>query len=294
MKKITLHITLLIFVAVGFILTRAHWMNTLGEFITVSILIALAGIPHGSLDHKIALHRNQKLSLPVFLIQYIASALFYLAVWAMAPGIALILFLILTAWHFGETDFVIFKFRNRYGWLIFLYGWCLTMWLLAQDKAALTHWLNIITRESALNGYFIQFITYLPVESWFILLSLIVLINGDANKKSLALRFSFLLFLFLLSKTSLLTGFILYFAGWHSLNALSHIKTKVFKKTNVKGMIRQAVPATLAALFFLLGVAWLGNGHWLQNQGLPALFILLSILTLPHMTEMHRLYIKKR
>jgi divalent metal cation (Fe/Co/Zn/Cd) transporter len=106
-------------------------------------------------------------------------------------------------------------------------------------------------------------------------------------------RCAFLVFLYALSKTSLLTGFILYFAGWHSMHALLHIKTKVYRRTNLSAMLREAIPMTVLALASLGIVASIGNGVWLQNNGLPALFILLSVLTLPHMTEMHRLYARK-
>lgn len=293
MKQTAIHIALLTVVTVITVLTREYWMNTMTEFMVAAMLIALAGIPHGSLDHKIAMHRNKGLDLPRFLLQYITSALLFLLVWLVAPGIALVLFLLLTAWHFGETDFVIFGCRHRSGWLILLYGASLTLWLLGHDPAALAQWLEIITRQSPVSKGIAQLLTYLPAQLWFALLSTIILLNGAPGGRQVVSRLAFLVFVFLLSHTSLLTGFILYFAGWHSLNALSHIKRKVFRKTNIKGMLRQAVPATLAALSFLLGVAWIGNGHWLQNQGLPALFILLSILTLPHMTEMHRLYMKK-
>jgi Brp/Blh family beta-carotene 15,15'-monooxygenase len=292
-KQTAIHITLLTVVTVITILTREYWMNTMTEVMVAAMLIALAGIPHGSLDHKIAMHRNKGLGLPRFLLQYIASALLFLLVWLLAPGIALVLFLLLTAWHFGETDFVIFGCRHRPGWLIFFYGASLTLWLLGHDPAALARWLEIITRQSPVSKGIVQVLTYLPAPLWFALLSLIILLNGAPGSRQMIARLAFLVFIFLLTYTSLLTGFILYFAGWHSLHALTHIRRKVFRKADIVLMIRQALPTTAAALAFLFLVGWLSDGHWLQQNGLPALFILLSMLTLPHMTEMHRLYTRK-
>jgi Brp/Blh family beta-carotene 15,15'-monooxygenase len=292
-KNTVLHIGLLTIITAIIVLTRESWMNTMTEFTVAAILIALAGIPHGSLDHKIAMHRNKGLGLPRFLLQYIASALFFLLVWLFLPGVALILFLLLTAWHFGETDFVIFGCRHRPGWLILAYGISLTLWLLGHDPAALSQWLDIITRQSPVSKGIVQVLTYLPAPLWFALLSLIILLNGAPGSRRVAARLAFLVFLFLLTYTSLLTGFILYFAGWHSLHALTHIRRKVFRKEDIISMVRQALPTTAAALAFLFLVGWLSDGHWLQNNGLPALFILLSMLTLPHMTEMHRLYTRK-
>jgi Brp/Blh family beta-carotene 15,15'-monooxygenase len=293
LKHTAIHIALLIVVTVITVLSREYWMNTMAEFMVAAVLIALAGIPHGSLDHKIAMHSNKGLRLPRFLLQYIASALLFLLVWLLAPGIALLLFLLLTAWHFGETDFVIFGCRHRPGWLILLYGASLTLWLLGHDPAALAQWLEIITPQSPVSNVIAQFLTYLPARLWFALLSIILLLNGAPGSKQVMARLAFLVFLFLLTYTSLLTGFILYFAGWHSLHALTHIRRKVFRKADIVSMVRQALPTTAAALAFLFLVGWLSDGQWLQHNGLPALFILLSMLTLPHMTEMHRLYNRK-
>lgn len=293
MKKTMQHIALLILVTGIFILTRERWMNTMTEFIASSLLIALAGIPHGSLDHKIAEHRERKFRLPVFLVRYITAALCYLLIWILAPGCALVLFLLFTAWHFGETDVEVFGFSRKPGWLILLYGLSLTIWLLGQDTVALAQWLDIITRESRINAIIIQCIDFLPIHTWFLVICLIMLFNAAPGRPQFMARIAFLLFLYGLSKTSLLTGFILYFAGWHSLNALFHIRAKVYRQTPFTSMLRQAIPTTLAALSFIAFVAWLSQDTWLQHHGLPALFILLSILTLPHMTEMHRLYSRK-
>jgi hypothetical protein len=88
-------------------------------------------------------------------------------------------------------------------------------------------------------------------------------------------------------------GFILYFTGWHSVNALLHIKGSVFRDVDGRLMLEKAMPATLSATSFLIVMGFMSNGAWLDRFGLPALFILLSILTVPHMIEMHRLYTRR-
>jgi hypothetical protein len=114
--------------------------------------------------------------------------------------------------------------------------------------------------------------------------------NPQVTAFSWPQRLLFLGFLFLVSKTSLLIGFILYFSGWHSVSAILHVHQAVFNRSGFKKMFTQALPFTIAAVLFLFIIGWLSNGTWLSNHAIPALFVLLSILTLPHMTEMHQLY----
>lgn len=73
-----------------------------------AIMIGATGIPHGALDHIIAkttaTNKGQSFSIQQFLGRYILAILLYSASWIFFPGISLIIFLLISAWHFGETD----------------------------------------------------------------------------------------------------------------------------------------------------------------------------------------------
>lgn len=221
---------------------------------------------------------------------YITTALLYLFVWWLMPGFAFLLFIVITAWHFGETDVVAFDWHEPKQWLTFCYGFALTCWLLMQDRETLLYWTNLITHHSAIAAEAMRMVSSIPVWVWYAVICFLLFTRGNSDQKMWVQKLLFLSFLLALSRTTLLSGFVLYFCGWHSVNALSHIKAFAFNRISYKKMVWKAIPPTLAALMFLILVGQLSTENWLQHNGLPALFILLSILTLPHMTEMHRLY----
>ncbi len=66
--------------------------------------VALTGLPHGALDPWVAwragLWRTRS-GFAAFHAAYVAIAVGVLAVWQLAPGASLTLFLLISAWHFG-------------------------------------------------------------------------------------------------------------------------------------------------------------------------------------------------
>ncbi|MFN5876233.1 MAG: Brp/Blh family beta-carotene 15,15'-dioxygenase, partial [Ignavibacteria bacterium] len=65
------------------------------------VLIALLGIPHGSLDLHLMSTRGQRLRE---LIVYLVCIALVLGIWLVQPTLMLVLFLINSAWHFGDCD----------------------------------------------------------------------------------------------------------------------------------------------------------------------------------------------
>lgn len=294
LNRIRIHSTALLLIALAAALSTAWWKDTKAEFIFAAICILIAGVPHGSLDHFVAGTTRQRFRLFPFLITYIATAVAYLLVWWLQPGIAFLFFLMITAWHFGETDLACFDAKNTSPLLTMLYGTAITLWLLMHDHATLLYWTNIVSRESAIAGTVMKWLTVVPHYAWFVIVALMLLLTQKNNPISFVTYLYFLAFLFILNYTSLITGFVLYFTGWHSMNALTHIREKVFAKSELNKVLLKALIPTVGAVLLLGVIAWLGQGAWLEHNGLPALFVLLSVLTLPHMTEMHRLYTQSK
>lgn len=294
LNRIRIHSIILLLVAVLAALSASWWKDTKAEFIFAAICIMIAGVPHGSLDHFVAGTTRNRFKLLPFLITYIATAGAYLLVWWLQPGIAFLFFLIITAWHFGETDLACFGAKKTSPLLTMLYGTAITLWLLMHDHATLLYWTKIVSRESAIAGTAMKWLTVVPHYAWYVIIALMLLLTPKNNPISLLTYLFFLAFLFILNYTSLITGFVLYFTGWHSMNALTHIREKVFAKSELNKVLVKALIPTLGAALLLAVIAWLGQGAWLEHNGLPALFVLLSVLTLPHMTEMHRLYTQSK
>lgn len=289
MKRQQLHSLFLLSVVLGLLLTNGYWANTKLEYLFSVAGIFITGIPHGAMDHHTAAFiHGARFKLLLYLLQYLVSALLYLAVWFLFPGFAFLLFLALTAWHFGETDSICFGHKKKPALVIFLYGWSLLMWLLLKDAATILYWTNLITGNHLLLQQLMKALTTVPHLLWFVVMAAILLYITDGRQ--LADTLLFLVFIFCAVYTSLLLGFVVYFSGWHSLQALQHLRSSVFKRAGVKQIIRNALPAVAGSLFVLFLIIKFGAAGWIENDGLPSLFVLLSVLTLPHMIQMHKLY----
>jgi Brp/Blh family beta-carotene 15,15'-monooxygenase len=291
MNRNLIHTGILLFMIAVLLLTRQYWEGRNIEYIIAVAGILIAGIPHGAMDHITASFlEGAKFRMVKYLIQYIVSAALYLVVWFLFPGIALLLFLLLTAWHFGETDLVCFSNKKTSPVIIFIYGFSLLMWLLMKDGATTLQWIQLVAGKQAYVDSIITTLLSVPYLLWFVLSAVIIFMTVMNDKTRWLPAFIFLLFLFASVYTSLILGFIIYFTGWHSVQALQHIRLSVFRNTGLGKLFLNALPATLGSIVLLVVIVTYGKDEWLQSSRLPSLFILLSVLTLPHMAEMHRLY----
>jgi len=78
------------------------------QWILFAITILLAGIPHGALDHIVAKQNSTLQKLPFssvhFYLTYVSRMALFGICWYFFPSFALLLFIVLSAFHFGETD----------------------------------------------------------------------------------------------------------------------------------------------------------------------------------------------
>jgi beta-carotene 15,15'-dioxygenase len=289
MKK---HTTILLSFTVLLIITKSWWQFTNIEYGIALVGILLAGVPHGAMDHFTASYLNGvKFNLTKYVLQYILAVGFYIFIWWLFPSLAFILFLVFTAWHFGETDLVYFASKKLHPIIIFIYGFTLCMWLLLHHPAEILSWTNIITGDSYYASTIIKNLSAIPHFIWLLIsAALIVFVTYKSETKNWTYALTFILLLFAISQTSLIVGFVVYFSGWHSIKALHYVNLSVFKQQGIKKLVINALPATLGSVLLLAILLLLGNKSWMENAGLPSLFVLLSALTLPHMVQMHKLY----
>ena len=75
------------------------------QIIALGLLVALLGLPHGTLDHRVASALWPLITLrdhAMFIAGYIGLAIAVVVLWIIAPGIALGAFLIYSALHFSD------------------------------------------------------------------------------------------------------------------------------------------------------------------------------------------------
>jgi Brp/Blh family beta-carotene 15,15'-monooxygenase len=120
-----------------------------------------------------------------------------------------------------------------------------------------------------------------------------------ANKKakisiSTLYVINLIVILFLCYQLPLLPAFALYFGGWHAIRSFEIIfkflhEAKEEMASKPLTMWKNALPMTFLAAFGFVFMAFIWKGTGLKMDPLPAIFIFLSIITLPHLDVMDKL-----
>ena len=256
------------------------------QIIVAGILLCTVGIPHGANDY---LYQKNKsiVGLIKFLAIYLITMLLYFILWWFMPLLALILFFLISFHHFGQSNF-----ENKSFWYLpsLLWG----IWILAFPVLLHFNEAVLIFNQMLEPNGFKQIIQLVPtnITNWqlalvgtFALLYILTLIIYE--KLNL---FPYLVQFFLISiwvaTTPLIFGFILIFCVWHSLQSAQHQLNyyKITLKGSSLSFFKAIIPFSLMALLFI-GVYIFFKGFHLNEA-----FILLSLISLPHVVVMHRLY----
>jgi Brp/Blh family beta-carotene 15,15'-monooxygenase len=263
------------------------------------VLILLIGIPHGATDFL--LYRRlqgaelQKKQIFRFFLYYLTAAFGYLICWLTFPIFALILFLFISAYHFGQSNWQYLQLSRLKSFIVYsIWGACVL------GGALLWHW-----EESSLIIEQLVVVA-LPWSNsemagiqWILLLLCILLIIGlrrigSVNTPQMLREITNLLILsFVLFHTPLLLGFAIYFTLWHSLGSLLNQVAFFRRQTPSFTLLHyylQAAPYTLLSLvgLFLLVLSkpFLGSDVSL----ISLFFVLIACITLPHILLVEESY----
>jgi len=253
------------------------------HYILFGSTLLLVGIPHGGIDHLIHNPQIGKRGLVHFIFRYLLVMLGYGLLWWLLPLAALLSFLLMSSYHFGQSHFLD-RLRNssREAWLylikgsfflaILLFGdWEMTQKIL-QPILSLT--LTELQRLGILGGLMAS---SLLIQGWVGR----TFTAGDAM--------DYLILAPVLYFSPLLVGFSIYFGLWHSLPSMlaeyEYLKKYPAFSTPIKFCL-QLLPFSGISL---LGIALLfGAGiRYLPTQELYLLFfVMLSLISLPHILYM--------
>jgi len=261
------------------------------EIFILFVGLIFTGIPHGAIDHLVAKttssKRKNNFTLTHFIYRYILFMLIYGCFWWFLPGLSLCFFIFLTAYHFGATDMHYFGKENKY--LGFLYGIVLTAWLLLPHQVDLINWLQLIIPKADPIFIIIYFLFKIPSIIFILLTGLLSFPNKSKQRDWIL----FMLLLILTNQLGLIGGFAFYFSGWHGWQAFNDIKMYINSDNTIAQLWKKAIPFTLLSLLGLIIIYVITPNSVWQNFGAPALIIMISLLTLPHMQVMQNIYNKE-
>jgi Brp/Blh family beta-carotene 15,15'-monooxygenase len=191
--------------------------------------------------------------------------------------VALALFLLYSAWHFGQADFK--EWNLKQGWLSFLWGIILLTVILffhVEELSAILKQIPNLTAVHLLSEISPKALMLVQVLT----ISAGVILAFFNKSKHLLITLGYLL---LASQLSLLMAFGIYFVLQHSLNGWKHLSVGLDKESSV--MWKNALPFTIGGIGILIYFLLFAGENYIG-----IFFILLSCLSLPHVFSMHQFY----
>jgi len=276
------------------------------QWIFFSVIIIITGIPHGALDHEVAKQsstlNNQVFSPKKFHARYLSSMLLYGVVWYLFPTLSFYLFLLISAFHFGETDLPIDSPKSTlmgvllqvsYGILILF----IILFVHINTVVPIIQKINIFS-PALINYLQKEYIPLLAISSSFCFFILTLIASYIINKKNIAdVKHLFALIIFVFISALILPlplCFIIYFGLWHSVTSLENIRQHLSKTKNEiltwKSLMIKCIPLTAISLVGLFSVILFLDLDNNINLVIMGLFIGISILTLPHQEVMSKMY----
>ena len=237
------------------------------------------GIPHGSVDHIIAFINpkarkfNNKF---VFYLTYLSLIFFNVILWIMSPFLGLFLFLIISCYHFGETQVIGYNSTEN-KLLNFVIGANILLSLFLNNIVELQEILYIIPEFSNLDLSYLDSVFFLLISVAVLMLSIL---NFDIKRKvPLYAEITILYMIFF--HTDLLTSFALYFGFCHSLPMLM-LEFKEFKNDNFIRFYLKTLPFTILSIIFGFLLYQYNNDLLTSDNLILFVFIVISSLTVPH------------
>lgn len=276
------------------------------QWILFGITILIVGIPHGALDHIVAKQNSTLQKLPFssarFYLTYVSRMALYGICWYFFPSFSLLLFIVLSAFHFGETDLPLPSSVKKKSSILIQtnYGLLIVLVLLLTHAEEVIPILSIIKQE---NTAFITTVFETMNAFRIIIITLVLLIlnfvwlhrsHKLSTHRYLNIAFRTSLILVIIIYLPLPLAFAFYFGCWHSLQSLEnirqHLSHAAHEIVGYKRLLRQCIPYSLIA-FLGIGVL-MALATFLQTESvfLFFFFVGIAILTAPHLEVMSHMY----
>ncbi|WP_439152718.1 Brp/Blh family beta-carotene 15,15'-dioxygenase [Winogradskyella sp.] len=262
--------------------------STYEEYLSYFFILTI-GIVHGSNDIsliKVLTTKNKPTNK--YLVFYIVVVLITVIAFVLYPTIALLFFVTVSCYHFGEQHFhnQIIKQSSVSNLLFFSYG-VLIFGLLFYFNSENT---SLIISE--LTGYTLAESHFF----WFMVAGMILTILFYVlNFKNLKIEvnhfqevFLILLFAILFKLAGLLWAFAIYFIVWHSIPSLMDQIKALYGTTNKANLIKYIKSSFVYWLISVLGLLILYYATtYFQIQFITLFFAFLAAITIPHVIVMY-------
>ena len=243
------------------------------------VVMLSIGIPHGSVDHIIAFINPEARKFDsklIFYLVYLSLIVFNIILWVISPFLGLLVFLIISCYHFGETQVIGYNTTDN-KILNFVIGANILLSLFLNNILELQEILYILPQFASLDLSAFDSVFFLLVSVAILMLSIV---NFEIKRKvPLYAEITILYMVFF--HTDLLTSFALYFGFCHSLPMLM-LEFKEFKTDSFMKFYLKTLPFTILSIIFGFLLYQFNNDLLTSDNLILFVFIIISSLTLPH------------
>jgi len=257
------------------------------------------GLSHGAIDDVLYQKNENRDNASIFILKYLFAIFSYFVLWFLLPNLALVGFILLSGYHFGQAQFVGYNFENHiinktlfisWGTMIILFlFYCNRDYLVSfgQSFPALPSSLLWMILNSG--------ILFLAAIIVFISILMFKFLQHQINFESIVLEFFIMgLVAFSFSMLDPFISFSLFFVIIHSIEALDHELDYFKNKLGIKKLSRFIKILMPYTIFTLLGLGLVSilMFYFEQWNYIPfVILILISSLTTPHSYIMNEFYI---
>ncbi|MEQ8241672.1 MAG: Brp/Blh family beta-carotene 15,15'-dioxygenase [Cyclobacteriaceae bacterium] len=263
------------------------------NFAIAIILILFFGIPHGATDHVLfnVLKTGTLESTPkkAFIVFYLLTMILFALFWYFLPALSLLFFLIISAYHFGETQLSYWNKSHQLKSIAYLsWGVAVLCIILLSDIERLEYYLvgSLITEETLVFVASIKY--YLIIVPIVIFFTLLLIYE---RKKVFQEIMDLAMIAILAWLSPLLLSFALFFAFWHSNDAIlfqiQRLKTSSLS-FSINQWVKLALPYSIISIVGIIIIVGSTYFFKIDTPLITLLFILIALITLPHSLIMSR------
>ncbi len=287
-----------ILILIGFLLALIHAyfpLNNQQQLVVLFITLFVLGIPHGALDFYI----DQKINHAVgtkhkyyFLAKYFLNMIAYALVWYFLPTIAIVIFIGLTAYHFGEIDWLGKSYTGIHKIVYSVLGLSWILFLLSKNIDTAIDVFVLLGQSKVQAAAYIDIAKIvLPISKASLVILHIILFFTNRYFFSDSKQFFFAVMqigcLTILNMIlPLWLCFSFYFGLWHSILSFDKIRQEFGIENNIAGwksLLSKALPYALTAWTGIVLFIYFSLETWTIQEVLPLLFIGIAVLALPHL-----------
>lgn len=256
------------------------------------------GILHGTNDLLLlaAIKENVVVNQYLVLANYLVVILITIFCLKFLPLLTVFLFIIFSAYHFGEQHFDYLQHNLSkvfvFGFNI-LYGLFVLSMLFYANATEVSTIINDITSVSFLPNTF--FILMIIVGVSLIVSSIYIGIKCKLFSSKVTIEiFYLLIFAIIFKSTTLIWGFALYFILWHSIPSMFSQIEFIYGTQNKKSFLQYCTTGAIFWVVSLLGMVLIYFMFSEEKLLYTLFFSFIIAITFPHVVVIQKMFSKKK